>query len=889
VSNPSSPLLAQYRDIKSRHTNAILFFRMGDFYEMFYEDAETAARALNITLTSRGDGVPLAGVPVKAAAGYLRQFVAQGYRVAICEQIEDPRATKEIVKRAVVETITPGAFLDEDWTPGARNNWLVALLPQDAAVGIAAIDLSTGEFILETVAGDELAEALGRLAPAEVVLPADAGTVLDDGVMRTARERWQFDVALATEELTRRLQIASLDGLGLAPEDASCVGAAGALLRYILELQPQGLPHLGRPQVRRSDDLCWIDEMTRRNLELVEPLRAGAKGVTLLETLDRTVTPMGGRLLRQWILSPLRVAERIDARLDAVHVMVDAGRARAELREALDGVRDVERLAARAAAGRANPREMGALRDSLLRLPQVRASLDDLAARPVPAAEPRASALLARAERRFDPLADLAADLARCLVPRPPVGLADGDVIAPGSDEALDALRDLRDNGKQALAGIQQRERERTGIPSLKVGYNKVFGYYLEVTHSNVAAVPADYERRQTLSNAERYVTPELKEYEAKVLGAEAQIIEREGALFGALRQRVGAAIARVQQTSRVLARLDVLASFAEIAVGQRYVRPVVHAGYELTLTASRHPVIERMMPRERFVPNDVHFDEAARVLLVTGPNMAGKSTILRQIGLCVLLAQIGCFVPAAVAHVGIVDRLFTRVGASDNLARGQSTFMVEMSETSAILHNATRRSLVLLDEIGRGTSTYDGVAIAWAVSEHLHDQVGCRTMFATHYHELMQLPEKLAHARNLNVAVRETDGGIVFLHRLEPGGTDRSYGIHVAELAGLPSTVVQRAREVLGTLETGHRVVPGVGAVDPDPAQPSLFDSAAAVTGSAGNGKSRALPDLTEREKRAIALSLHLRGLDPDTMTPIQALQELARIRDELESAGPG
>ena len=365
--------------------------------------------------------------------------------------------------------------------------------------------------------------------------------------------------------------------------------------------------------------------------------------------------------------------------------------------------------------------------------------------------------------------------------------------------------------------------------------------------------------------------------------------MEREGALFSALRQRVGTAIARVQQTSRVLARLDVLASFAEIAVGQRYVRPVIHAGYELTLTGSRHPVIERMMPRERFVPNDVHFDEAARVLLVTGPNMAGKSTILRQIGLCVLLAQIGCFVPAEAARVGIVDRLFTRVGASDNLARGQSTFMVEMSETSAILHNATRRSLVLLDEIGRGTSTYDGVAIAWAVSEHLHDQVGCRTMFATHYHELMQLPEKLAHARNLNVAVRETDGGIVFLHRLEPGGTDRSYGIHVAELAGLPSTVVQRAREVLGTLETGHRVVPGVGAVDPDPAQPSLFDSAAAMTGKAGNGRSRALTDLTEREQRAIALSLHLRGLDPDTMTPIQALQELARIRDELESAGPG
>ena len=879
MSDSPSPLLVQYRDIKARHPNAILFFRMGDFYEMFYEDAHTAARALNITLTARGDGVPLAGVPVKSAAGYLRQFIAQGFRVAICEQIEDPRLAKGIVKRAVVETITPGAFFDEDWMPGSRNNWLVALLPNETAVGIAAIDLSTGEFILETVPADGLAEALGRLAPAEVVIPNDATAQIDDGVLRTTRERWEFDVDLASEELTRRLQIASLDGLGLAPEDAPAIGAAGALLRYILELQPQGLPHLGRPTVRRGDDLCWLDEMTRRNLELVEPLRAGAKGVTLLETLDRTATPMGARLLRHWILSPLRDPERIGARLDAVEVLVEAGRLRAELRDALDGVRDIERLAARAAAGRANPRELGALRDSFLRLPAVSATLGDLVAAGDSAAvrARQAVPLLAHASTNLDPLPDLAADLERSLVPRPPIALADGDVIVPGYDADLDALRDLRDNGKQSLAGIQQHERERTGIQSLKVGYNKVFGYFLEITHANATAVPADYERRQTLTNAERYVTPELKAFEAKVLGAEEQIAEREGALFNALRERIGAAIARIQQTSQLLARLDVLASFAEVAVAQRYIRPSVHAGYDLTLVGSRHPVIERMMPREKFVPNDVHFDEATRVILVTGPNMAGKSTILRQIGLCVLLAQIGSFVPAVSAKIGVVDRLFTRVGASDNLARGQSTFMVEMSETSAILHNATNQSLVLLDEIGRGTSTYDGVAIAWAVSEHLHDRVGCRTMFATHYHELMQLPEKLAHARNFNVAVREIEGGIVFLHRLEPGGTDRSYGIHVAELAGLPSAVVLRAREVLGTLETGHRVVPGAPPTDDDPAQPSLFDSTPTLRAK----------ELTDSEKKAVTLSLHLRGLDPNSMTPIQALQELARIRDELESAG--
>ncbi len=881
-----TPLLAQYRDIKSRHANAILFFRMGDFYEMFYEDARTAARALNITLTARGDGVPLAGVPVKAAAGYLRQFIAQGYRVAICEQIEDPRLAKGIVKRAVVETITPGAFLDEDWTPGARNNWLVALYPHDTGVGLAAIDLSTGEFFLELIDSEGVPEAISRLAPAEVVHPGDVAIALDEAILATPRERWEFDVDLATEELARRLNIASLDGLGLSATDAPCVAAAGALLRYILELQPQGMPHLGRPQLRRNDELCWLDEMTRRNLELVEPLRAGAKGVTLLETLDRSVTPMGARLLRQWALSPLRDPQRIGARLDAVQVLTDAGRLRTELRSALDGVRDIERLAARAAAGRANPRELGALRDSLLRLPRVHEHLGDLAAIALPSNDGKPAALLTQAAANFDPMVDLAGALDGALVARPPLSLADGDVIATGADPELDELRNLRDNGKQSLAGIQQRERERTGIQSLKVGYNKVFGYYIEVTHTNASAVPSDYERRQTLSNAERYVTPELKDYEARVLGAEERIAEREATLFAALRDVVGAAITRAQETARVIARIDVLAALADVGVAQQYVRPVMHSGFELTLTGSRHPVIERMMPRERFVPNDVHFDLASRVLLVTGPNMAGKSTILRQIGLCVLMAQMGSFVPAVTARIGVVDRLFTRVGASDNLARGQSTFMVEMSETSAILHNATDRSLVLLDEIGRGTSTYDGVAIAWAVTEHLHDRVGCRTMFATHYHELMQLPEKLAHARNFNVAVRESGSGIVFLHRLEPGGTDRSYGIHVAELAGLPAAVVHRAIEVLRTLESDHRVVPGTPPRDPDPLQPSLFGNQPPLIVIPGDPDPRRPRDLSSAEQRAVRLSIHLRELDPDTMTPIQALQELARIRDELEAA---
>lgn len=845
--------MAQYRDIKARHRDAILFFRMGDFYEMFFDDAELGARVLGITLTSRGDGVPLAGVPVKAAADYLRQLVAAGHRVAICEQVEDPKTAKGIVRRAVIETVTPGALLEDGWLAGGRNNWLVAVHPAaDGPWGLAAVDLSTGEVVLETTAREGLAEALGRFHPSELVLPAavDDDLPVEPEVMRTRREPWEFDPDLAAEELARRYALASLDGLGLGPDDRPAVGAAGALFRYLADLQPAGLPHLSRPLVRRSDEYLWLDEMTRRNLELVEPLRAGARGVTLLEALDVTRTPMGARLLRQWVLSPLRRPAAINARLDAVEVLVQDDRGRGRLREALEGVRDVERLAGRAAAGRATPRELGALRDSFLRLPEALAALGGLAG------AARSEELRGLAHG-FDPLEDLAGALAAALVDRPPPTLAEGGVIRPGYDSDLDETRALRDGGKQTIAAIQQRERERTGIPSLKVGYNKVFGYYLEITKVHGAKVPADYERRQTLAAAERYVTPELKEYEARVLGAEERLTAREAELFGALREQVGAMIARIQATARALARLDVLASLAEVAVRHQYVRPEVHDGFTLTLAASRHPVIERLMPREAFIPNDVHFDEAARVQLVTGPNMAGKSTILRQIGLCVLLAQMGAFVPAARASVGVADRLFTRVGASDNLARGQSTFMVEMSETSAILHNATARSLVLLDEIGRGTSTYDGVAIAWAVTEHLHDRVGCKTMFATHYHELMQLPETLEHARNLNVAVRETGGTVVFLHRLEPGGTDRSYGIHVAELAGLPADVVERARAVLGTLETEHRVAPGEPAAPPDPGQLALF-----------------------AEPARDPVMEAIRALDVNTLTPIEALNRLAELK---------
>jgi DNA mismatch repair protein MutS len=876
---PTPPMLKHWREVKAQHRNAILFYRVGDFYEMFHEDAELAARILDITLTSRGDGVPLAGVPVKAAAEYLRQLVSAGHRVAICEQVEDPKLARGLVRREVVETLTPGALMQDGWVAGSRNNWMVALQRGGGAVGqqggkeagqqgsraagrdvgrvgLAAVDLSTGEFVLEALDEGGLDEALSRFNPAEIVVPADAAPLPTGPAappLTTRREPWEFNRDLAGDDLSRRFGLASLDGLGVGPEDDLAVGAAGALLRYLGELQPGGLPHLTRPAVRRSEAFLWIDEMTRRNLELIEPLRAGMRGCTLLETIDATVTPMGGRLLRQWVLSPLRDPAAIDARLDAVEVAVCDGRGRARLREALDGVRDIERLAGRAAAGRATPRELGTLRDSFQRLPDVAGALAALAGSTRP--DGGRSELLVEASDELDLLADLTGRLSDGLAERLPVAVADGGVIRPGYDVELDELRSLRDGGRQYIASLQQRERERTGISSLKVGFNKVFGYYLEVTHTHTSRVPAYYERRQTLATAERYVTPELKEYEARVLGAEERMGIREAELFGALRSEVGQAIARIQRTARVLARLDGFAGLAERAVSGRYVRPRMTATFDLMLRGSRHPVIERMMPRESFIPNDARFTVAERVALVTGPNMAGKSTILRQIGLCVVLAQIGSYVPAEEAVIGAVDRLFTRVGASDNLAQGQSTFMVEMSETSAILHNATAQSLVLLDEIGRGTSTYDGVAIAWAVTEHLHDKVGCKTMFATHYHELMQLPERLQHARNYNVAVREAGDTVVFLHRLEPGGTDRSYGIHVGQLAGLPAPVVARAREILGTLEGEHRMVPGPPpAVSRDPGQLALFDAQQ--------------PDPMVEE---------LKSLDLDSLTPLEALNRLA------------
>ena len=837
----STPLMQQYREIKARHRDAILLFRMGDFYEMFEDDAEVGSRALGLTLTSRNNGAaaetPLAGVPAKAVGVYVKRLVERGFRVAICDQVEDPKLAKGIVRREVIEVVTPGAVMADDLLEARRNTFLVAVATDGTRAGLAAADLSTGEFVLESVDTAALEAAVQRYSPSEVVVAEGAAALAPSSVLITRRDKWEFDPALAGEDLARRFDLASLDGLGLGPDDAPAVGAAGALLRYLGDLQPGGLPQLRRPVPRRASGRLYLDAMTRRNLELVESLRPGGDDATLLAVLDHTRTPMGARLLRQWLLAPLTDPGAITARHDAVGALVADEPRRAALREALDGVRDLERLGAKAAARRATPRDLGGMRDSLQRLPGVAAVVQGLYG----------------LDAGFDLLTDLAGSLAAALVDRPPAALGDGDVVRPAHAAQLDELRGLRDGGRAYIASLQSRERARTGIASLKVGYNKVFGYYIEITRANKDAVPADYERRQTLTGAERYVTPELKSYEAKVLGAEEEIARLEERLFAALRDTVGAAIHRIQDTAARVATADTLASLAEAAARNGYTRPEISDGFGLEIEAGRHPVVERVMPREAFIPNDVVLDTEHQIMIVTGPNMAGKSTVLRQVALLVLLAQVGSFVPARRARVGVVDRLFTRVGASDDLARGQSTFLVEMSETASILHNASRRSLVLLDEIGRGTSTYDGVAIAWAVAEYLHERIGCKAVFATHYHELTQLADRFARVVNFNVAVHESGDEVIFLHRLRPGGADRSYGIHVGRLAGLPAEVLERAGAVLRSLEAGHRVAGAAAPAD----QLALFAPAPEN------------PVLGE-----------LRALDVDGLTPRDALARLADLQ---------
>ncbi|MBA2246094.1 MAG: DNA mismatch repair protein MutS [Gemmatimonadetes bacterium] len=855
MASEDTPLMQQWREVKARHPDALIFFRVGDFYEMFNEDAEEGARLLDLTLTSRNNGssrAPLAGVPVHALDTYLERLVALGRRVAICEQVEDPALAKGIVRREVTQTVTPGAIFSDNLLDSRRNNFLVALAGDpagEAPLGMALADLSTGELVLQAVSWQELRDVLSRTEPSELLLPRswEIFSLPVDDALITYRGDWLFDAENATELLKRHYGVLNLEGFGLGGADPALIGACGALVAYLVEVQPTGQGHLRAPRLERGGACMQLDEMTCRNLELVEPLRGDAAGGTLLGVLDEALTPMGGRLLRRWLLAPLLEPASIERRLAAVAELVENAERRRTVRAALAEIRDLERLAVKVASGRAMPREMLALGFSLERIPPL---IEALAGIKAP--------LLREHLEGMDPLEDVRSLVDGAIDPAAPPTLAEGGVMRTGYDAELDQLRAVRDGAVEWIARLQARERERTGINSLKVGFNKVFGYYIEVTRANLDRVPEEYHRKQTIANGERYVTPELKEWEERVLGAEEKITALEARLFTELRGRVAREVPRLQCLADRVAALDVLATLAEVAVRRGYVRPEIEAGFALEIRGGRHPVVETMMPAESFIPNDVALDEESRVMILTGPNMAGKSTVLRQVGLIVLLAQIGSFVPARGARIGIVDRIFTRVGASDNLSRGQSTFMVEMNETAAILHGATACSLVLLDEIGRGTSTWDGMSVATAVTEHLHDRLGAKTIFATHYHELTRLAERLPAVVNFSVAVREQGDDILFLRRLVAGGADRSYGVEVARLAGLPAEVVQRARALLRELENGDHVelrAPARPRRSAPEAQLALFQPP---------------------PHPALA---RLQGLEVDELTPLQALNLLAEL----------
>ena len=845
MTEASTPLMRQYAAIKKQHPNALLFFRLGDFYELFFEDAVVAAKELQITLTSRNkekdQAIPMCGVPYHAAEGYLSKLLRKGFKVAICEQMEDPKVAKKLVRREVTRVMTPGTAIDS--SVGAEdNNFLAALARASspgsagAAVGLAALDLSTGEFRATEFRGPDaerrILEELHQLRPREVLYPSglplfDRAPLIESATnsaaespqtLQTSAERarftetpledWVFSPDYAIPLVENQFGVLSLEGFGLEGKPAAAT-AAGAILHYVRSTQKGTLQHVDRIGFYDRQEYLVLDAVTVRNLELVEPLFANTGNeVTLFRALDATLTPMGKRLLRAWMLRPsINVAE-IGLRLDAVEAGVKDFVAREELRRALDGVMDMERLLSRVTLETANPRDVLALCASLNRTPLIKVALARLK-----------SARLLTLHDLLDELSDLRERIEKTIVPEPPLTLSDGGVIQPGLDSELDELRNLSRNSKQYIAQIEERERKRTGIGSLKVKFNSVFGYYLEISKSNLHHAPADYERKQTLVNAERFTTPELKEYEAKVLDAQEKIVEIERRLFTELRTAIAAEAKRIRQTSLALAEVDVLSSLAFIAQNRGYCRPAFsleinavvssEAGVlteapetrALEFVEARHPVLEQLQisdSNDRFVPNDLYLDSATQsILLITGPNMGGKSTYLRQTALIVLMAQMGSFVPARSARLPIVDRIFTRIGASDNLARGRSTFMVEMTETAAILNTATSRSLILLDEIGRGTSTYDGLAIAWAVVEYIHSTSRAKTLFATHYHELTEL-DRLPGVKNFHVSVKENAGGIVFLRKVEPGAADRSYGIEVAKLAGLPPDVIGRAREVL-------------------------------------------------------------------------------------------
>jgi DNA mismatch repair protein MutS len=865
--------MQQYHRLKAEHPDALLFFRMGDFYELFFEDAVVAARALEIALTSRskdrdGQAIPMCGVPWHSAQGYIARLVKQGFRVALCEQMEDPRLAKGVVKREVVRVITPATQLEAAALEATETSYVLAIAAGSESLGAAWLEPTTGEFFVAEWEGpgrfERLRDEIGATRPREILVRrgAELPAFLTDpaqpegAIPRAEVDDRAFETGTARRELLAHFGVASLEAFGC---DAlpRAVAAAGAALRYLRETQKREVTHVTGLVTRGPGDVLVLDGLTRRNLELVESLADGSRTGTLLDVLDETRTPMGSRALREWILRPLSELERIQDRLDAVEELAFRTLPRGALREALERVQDTDRLLGRVTLGTASPRDLSALAQSLEALPDAAAALAECEA-------PLSRGLV----KDMDPPLDLARRILETLVDAPPASLREGGFIRDGVDRELDDLRTTSRGGRTTIAAIEERERARTGISSLKVRFNRVFGYYIEVSKSNLALVPADYVRKQTIAGGERFITPELKEYEDKVLRADELILAREGRLFEELREAVAAESRRLQQTSRAVAGLDVLASLAEAACRFDYVKPRLSHGDELAYVEGRHPVMERLLP-DPFVANDLRMGEGApRLYVLTGPNMGGKSTYLRQTALIAVMAQMGSFVPAREAKIGLLDRIFTRVGASDQILRGQSTFMVEMQETAHILRHATGRSLILLDEIGRGTATFDGLSIAWAVAEHVaRDTSGSKTIFATHYHELTDLAADIPGVGNLHVSAREWQDTVVFLRKIETGGSDRSFGIQVARLAGLPAPVVVRAQEILRNLERTEFDREG---------RPRLAHS----EGEAPPASGRQLALFSGGDESVLQ---DLRRADPDALTPLQALALLAELKKRL------
>ena len=895
-----TPAMQRYLEVKAQHPNAILLFRIGDFYELFYEDAVTASKVIGLTLTSRDKGstnpIPMAGFPYHQLDGYLQKLVRGGFRAAICEQMEDPKLAKGPVKRDVTRVVTPGTLTEDSMLDPRESNFLACVFPTKELCGLAWLEVSTGRFVMADLAAEHVVDEIARIRPAECLVPENSNTVpliqilkQMNGMLLSDRAPWSFAADQCKRTLLDHFQTRTLSGFDI-DDDTPGVTAAGALLEYVRETQKSGLGHITRLEPYRRGTCLLIDEATRRSLELTRTLRDGQREGSLLAVIDETVTPMGARLLGEWLSNPLTDPARIDLRLDAVEELMLEPVFGRELREQLQEAYDLQRLTARVATGRCSPRDLSCLARTLALLPKLKAKLSGRKAR-----------RLMELEGRLDLCPELRADIEASLVDEPPMLTSDGGMIREGYNSQLDEWRDLARGGKDWITRYQAEEIQRTGIPNLKVGFNRVFGYYLECTAAQSDKVPADYIRKQTLKNYERFITPQLKEYEEKVLRAEGQAVQLEQELFNALRERIALQSARLKEIAEILAEIDTLAGLATLAIRAGYCRPAISADPVLDIREGRHPVLDRLKPSGEFVPNDVRMGkkstsrktaakpapdaeaqtgepqaastEAATepvleglVQLITGPNMAGKSTYIRQAALITILAQMGSFVPASSARIGIADRVFARVGASDELGKGQSTFMVEMTETARILNAATKQSLVILDEIGRGTSTYDGISLAWAITEYLHDVTGCRTMFATHYHELTQLAQSMKECVNWNVAVREDADDVIFLHKIVPGSADKSYGIHVAQLAGVPRLVLDRAKVILKTLENDH--------VDE-------------------SGRTR-LPERKTKRKLEKQLALfeeeehpiidELRQMKVDEMTPMAALQELHRLHSQLK-----